>query len=330
MRYNYYGDKMIYLVYGSQQPLVDKEIARLVKENLTEVNDFSLITFDMDETLLQDIIDDASTLPFGVDNKVIIVKNASIFQSNSSKKEKLEHDTKCLLNYYKNPSPFSTLIFVVNSSSVDERKDVFKDLRKAKGVITKIADVDKKDWPRVIKQLVTARKIDFDSKALEEFINRTSGDLHQVVQELDKLKIYGEKITLDVVEGMVARPLEENMFGMVDAILANNPSQALSIYNDLRAQNEDPARLVPALANQFRFLYKVGYLNQQGCSDSEIASLLGVNNPYRIVFSKKKIGRRKTADILAIISDLAELDYMTKTGQIDRFRGFELFIIGEH
>ena len=51
---------------------------------------------------------------------------------------------------------------------------------------------------------------------------------------------------------------------------------------------------------------------------------------YAVVFSKKKLGRRKCDDILKILAELAELDYKIKTGQIDRFQGFELFIVSDH
>lgn len=327
--YNIGGDLMIYVIYGNQMPLIEQRVQKIVKANLDVVDDFSLLHFDMEETLLQDIIDDALTLPFVSDKKVLVVKNASIFTS-EKKKEKLEHDVDSLIKYINNPAPYSILIFVINGN-INERSSLIKTIKSNENCeIIKTLDVDKKEWPQVIKQLATKKEVKFDAKSLDEFINRTAGDLQRVIHELDKLSLLKQNITLDIVESMVARPLEENMFGMVDAILDNKPGLAMSIYNDLRTQNEDPARLVPALANQFRFLYKVGYLVEQGYNDQEIASELNVTNTYRIVFSKKKLGRRRCDDILKILSELAELDYKIKTGQIDRFQGFELFIVSNH
>ena len=88
--------------------------------------------------------------------------------------------------------------------------------------------------------------------------------------------------------------------------------------------------MLVALAVQFRFLYKVKYLEEQGKQENEICSELGVSNPYRVRISLRKTRNISSTDILALLSELADLDFKTKSGQIDRFQAFELFLVMEH
>ena len=317
---------MIYLIYGTQEAVIAQEVKKIVKEKLDIIDDFSYVRFDLTETLLDDIIADAETMPFGIDKKVISVKNSYIFAPATGKKEKMEHNIQTLIEYSKHENPATTLVFSVITTKLNDKAEVLKAI-KDRIQIKKTVDVGKDEWDIAIKRLINNRGLSFDSKALEEFINRTKGDLGVVARELDKLKSYGGKITYDVVDKLIARPLEENMFGIVDAILGNHPEVALGIYNDLRTQNEDPATLIVALASQFRFLYKVKYLSELGHQENEICSELGAVNPYRVRFSLKKARQVSANDILGIINELADLDYQTKSGQIDRFQAFELFLV---
>lgn len=320
---------MIYLIYGEQEAIIAQEVKKIVKDSLEVIDDFSYIRYNLDETLLQDIIADAETMPFGIDKKVISVKNSYIFGQTSGKKEKLEHDLDSLINYVNHENPATVLVFSLCAPKLNEKAKVYQAI-KDKIQVKRTVDVGKEQWDVAIKRMINNRGLNFENKALEEFINRTKGDLSQVGRELDKLKTYGGKITFDVVDKLIARPLEENMFGIVDAILSGHPETALAIYNDLRAQNEDPSTLLVALAVQFCFLYKVKYLEEQGKQENEICSELGVSNPYRVRISLRKTRNISSTDILALLSELADLDFKTKSGQIDRFQAFELFLVMEH
>ena len=66
---------MIYLVHSRQSLLVEKEIKRILKNHIDEINEFSYVSYDLTQTLLEDIIEDAKTLPFMVEHKAILVKN---------------------------------------------------------------------------------------------------------------------------------------------------------------------------------------------------------------------------------------------------------------
>ncbi len=314
---------MIYLVHSSQSLLVEKEVKRIVSTHIKEIDEFSYVSYDLTQTLLEDIIEDAKTLPFMVENKAILVKNAYIF---TGARDKMNHDIKALEDYIEHESPTTVLIFSLNEDALDERKTLVKLARK-KFIIRKIEETSKNDWPILIKKVLVNHKIDITKDATEYLIACSNNDLNKVSNEIAKFEIYGEKITLEVAKALVSQPLEDNAFGIADAILNHDVETSLSIYQDLRIQNEEPIRLISTIANQIRFIYQVNVLYRKGLvNDALIAKELGAS-PYRVKLAIRKIKVATPDRLLNILHELSKLDVDIKSGKVDRFQGFELFLL---
>ena len=90
---------MIYLIYGcDQEVLVNKEIKKSLKECMGEINEFNVNTYSFPDTDLQSIIDDCATIPFMMDNKAVIVKNATFLQEKSKDLDYLINASKTFYN----------------------------------------------------------------------------------------------------------------------------------------------------------------------------------------------------------------------------------------
>ena len=314
---------MIYLVHSKQSLLVEKEIKRIINTHVKDINEFSYVSYDLTQTLLEDIIEDAKTLPFMVENKAILVKNAYIF---TATKDKMNHDLKSLEDYISNESPSTTLIFSLYEDALDERKSLVKLARK-KFIIRKIEETSKQDWPILIKKVLVNHKIDITKDATEYLIACSNNDLNKVSNEIAKFELYKDKITLEVAKALVSQPLEDNAFGIADALLNKDIATCLSIYQDLRIQNEEPVRLISTIANQIRFIYQVNVLYRKGLISEElIAKELGVS-PYRVKLAIRKIKIATPERLLNILHELSTLDVDIKSGKVDRFQGFELFLL---
>ena len=103
-------------------------------------------------------------------------------------------------------------------------------------------------------------------------------------------------------------------------------SKAISIYRDLLVEGSEPVQLVGMLANQFRLLSEVSYLSTQYSSNNEIARILGVHE-YRVKLSRDHLRRITYKKILKKIDELYQLDLDIKSGVVDRFFAFEMFLI---
>jgi DNA polymerase-3 subunit delta len=317
---------MIYLVHSSQKPLIDKQVSVIIQSILPKPNEFSLVTFDCEESTVQQVVSDAITLPLGEEHKVLVAKNAYFFRTKNSKDIKLDQDFEVLRSYLSAAPDFSTLIFTLTDSKLDEKNEWVKIIRQH-GKILALGDYGKNEWPSVIRKIFEKRGVRIDEDALNCFMDRVGRDLIEIIQEADKLSVFSKNIHLKDVEELVPRPLEENVFGIADALLKRDPTTALQIFRDLRLNNEEPVRLLPIIANQLRFFYQVGYLYQNDkMREDEIVSHLKVH-PYRVSLALRSLHLFSVHYVLNLLNRLGELDYQIKSGKVDRMQAFELFIV---
>ena len=318
---------MIYLVYGSQSPTIKSKIKKIAKNNLPFVDDINFVKFDASESLIQEVVDECNYLPLGYEHKVISLENA-YFLIKDKGKNKIEGEQNYdeFIKYLNSPNSTTDLIVSVISSSLDEKSEIVKLLRK-KATIIEAKDPDEKTYKDYIKRYIVEKlNVTIDNDALNELAIRTAGDVALMKNSADKLALYTSHITYDDVSLMVQRPLEEKVYNLFNYLLAGKNVDALLLYKDLRVSNAEPVTLISMLANQFRLLSEVIYLSKNGFTYSEIGKELGINEIRAKILAgySYSIGEQKLIDIL---EDLYNLDLNIKSGLVDRFYAFELFLI---
>lgn len=315
---------MMYLVFGEQELMINKLIEKLVKETLGEITDFNLITFDGYKTPLYEIVNDASTLPFMTDKKAVVVKN-SYFLTSENPKLEFEQSFGELEEYLDNQSSDVTMIFTVISSKLDDKKAIVKKI-KEKAKIYAVDNVNKKDLPRVVRQMFDKQDMSITNEALNEFINRCGDDMFLINNEIEKLSCYKKEIDIKDICLMVSKKIEDNVFEMIDAIFSKKSDRAFKIYYDLKNNNSEPINLISLIASQVRFLYQVMVLKDRGYSEGNIANELSCH-PYRVKVALEKVYHLNKMDLTSLLEELSDLDIKIKSGEIDRFVGFELFLL---
>ena len=75
----------VYLLMGLEQHIFDSTIERL-KKALPDIDETSVIRFDLEETAIETVIEEADTLPFLQDHKLIIASNASFLSGQDKKR----------------------------------------------------------------------------------------------------------------------------------------------------------------------------------------------------------------------------------------------------
>ena len=97
----------VYLLTGLEQHVLDTTISRL-KKSLSVIDDTSVIRFDLEETPIEIVLEEADTLPFLEDRKLIIAGNASFLTAQDKGREKVTHNLEILEAWLANPSPTAT------------------------------------------------------------------------------------------------------------------------------------------------------------------------------------------------------------------------------
>ncbi|MCX5775574.1 MAG: DNA polymerase III subunit delta [Firmicutes bacterium] len=316
---------MLYILFGNQSLMINNRLTKLVKERLETVDAFNYVRFDGRETLIQDIIYECTLIPLGYERKAVVVDNA-YFLTKGGDKEKLdkEQDYKCLIAYLKTPNEQSDLFLCVENPTIDDKSEIVK-IIKQNGTIFELADISKDNWPEYVRRYFEKLETKIDADAVTELVIRVQGDANTFVSEANKLALYTNHVRLEDVLLFIERPLEENAFAISNALIKGKNDVALSIFRDLLVQNEEPVRLISLLSNQFRLMSEALYLYSLGLSNNSIATQLGVNE-YRVklaVDARRSISYEK---LLLYLDKLYKLDYNIKSGQMDRFYAFEMFI----
>lgn len=77
---------------------------------------------------MQAVVEEAETVPFMVERKLLLVRDASLFTA-GKENAKLEHRIDLLSDYLQHPVDFSVIVFMVNNDKLDERKKIVKTVK---------------------------------------------------------------------------------------------------------------------------------------------------------------------------------------------------------
>ena len=310
---------MVYLLYGTVDYLINKTIDKIINDN--KIDEFNVNKYDLTNSLLTDIINDASSMSLFSDKKIIIVNNAYIFTG--ANKKYAEQNTEELENYLNNINDNTILIFTTNNEKLDERKKITK-LVKKNGIVKDFNSIDNIS---LVKNLFEDYSISNDN--VKYLISRVGEDSSLLASEIEKIKIYkndDKTITHDDITNLTTKSLEVNNFKLIDAIINKNKAEAFSLYQDRIKLNEEPIAIIISLANQIRIMYQVKQLYLDGYTENNIASILKIH-PYRVKLASQNARKYDSDILLNYLKQLADLDINIKTGKVDKTLGLELFII---
>ena len=321
---------MIYLISGRQNIRLKSQMKSIVKKSIKEIDPLNLIKHDALYSLVQEIVDDANSLPLGYDKKAVVVDNCYFLLKEKSKnKNESDQDYPKLIDYINHPDEDTDLIFLVNTSEsdLDKKSEIYQAIEK-NGQIIALDEPKLNQWPQIVAHYFKEKWPDtiIDSDAIDELSRRTSGDYASLINNGSKLALYTNHIRYDDVVLMVTRPLEENAFLLFNHLIDNKNIEAVTLYRDLKSNNVEPVTLISMIANQFRLLNRVSYLAKHGRDNDAIAQELNIN-PIRAKILKKNSMVISQKRINKTLEDLYQLDLQIKSGLVDRYYSFELFLI---
>ncbi len=318
----------IYLLLGREAFLMQETVQLIINAALNdEEKDFNLSIYDMEETSIDTAIEDAETLPFMGEKRVVIIKNP-FFLTSEKKKEKVEHKLDKLEQYLNSPAPYTILLFVAPYEKLDERKKITKLLKK-QSIVLEMNSLSEKDTIEWITEMAEQEVVYFSKEAIDELMVLTAGDLMILNQELKKISTYvgeGGQVTPDIIRLLVPRTLEQNIFELIDNVIHRRSSEALRIFYDLLKNNEEPIKILSLLVNQFRLILQVKELSGTGYGQQQIANTVKVH-PFRVKLALQQAKLFNSDELAKILLELAEADYQMKTGKKDKQLVLELFLL---
>ena len=307
---------MLFLIYGVYKSILVKNVKSLTKKILgDDINELNYQKIDYTESTLEEIENEISFLPFGYEKKVIVIENSEGFLK--------EKDINKFVDLVNINDEEIDVILSMNTNKINQK---FFDNFKNKKII-ELKELSDEDWNKYIIQYLAKRDVTIEKDAANELKRRADSNIETLINEMDKISNYSEHLTLEDIQLLVNEPLNENSLELLNYLVENKKELALKTYKDLITKNNDPVYLISMLSSQLKFLNLVHYLNKnEHMNKDEIASTLKVSSG-RIYYSLKSLKNINQKIIDDAFNNLYKLDRDIKLGNIDKFIGFELFII---
>ncbi|MGM0880678.1 MAG: DNA polymerase III subunit delta [Bacillota bacterium] len=319
----------IYVLYGKDRFRLQQFIEALADAMFTaEERELGIVKFDTAETSIDEAVLEAETLPFFVQRKLIVIRDASVLASGGKENGKVEHKPEKLLQYMEYPSETSVIVFAVHAEKLDERRKLVKTLKDRNSLVAfpELDAAQLKQW--MIKRAAEQNRT-MTAEAAELLLVRAGAGMQQLAQEVDKLCLHagsGGSIDVEQASLLTAATVEEDVFALVDAIAELRIDRAIRLYRELLIRREEPIKIAALIARQLRIMLQIKELEQHHYSPQQMAGQLGLH-PYAVKLAADKSRKFQTARLGKLLASLAELDYQMKTGAIDKTLGLELYLL---
>ncbi|MFX3616029.1 MAG: DNA polymerase III subunit delta [Sporolactobacillus sp.] len=317
----------VYLLYGTQAYLIQMMKKNILNEALSaEEKEFNFSRYDLTETPLKQALEDAETIPFFGEKKVVVLENA-FFLSAERVKSKVEQDGSQLEAYLEQPSPDAIVILIAPYEKLDRRKKIVKILERSAKVheLSRLTD-------STIFHLMATIAAKYGSvltrEGYDQLVGSVGPDLGRLAHEVGKCALYcgaDQSIDRAIALKIGSRSIETNVFLLVNQVMKKNTAAALHLLHELVRMKEEPLKLLALLERQFRIVYQVCYYQQAGYTQSSMAAKIGIH-PFAVKMATDQARLYAPAMIISALKKCSEVDYQIKTGQVDKLMALELLI----
>ncbi len=309
--------KQIYLLYGEEQFLCKFHFGRLLNAFGGEIGDMNTNVFEGKNASIGQIIDQAETLPFLAEKRIIVLRDTGLVKAGSDE----------LAEYLEEPC--ESTVFIFWEQEVTENCKLFNTIKK-KGSVVCI----QKQSRAYLKQNIAVRlkregKMISDPTA-EYLLDKTGADMANLQSELDKLITYcldKNEITGEDVDAICSQTTEDRIFEMIDRILEGNQKEAMKLYYDLLALKVPPVKMLVLLEKRYLQLIQVKNLREQGEVAATIAQKMKGLYSWQIQTMIRHVGKMSMAELQKGLALCADIDEGFKSGRIDEAIGVEMAIL---
>ena len=310
---------MVYLIFGNELYLIDKEIKKICAKNSEyEVVKIDASSKNFDYKYILDSCLDVGLFSVG---NIVLVKDPLFL-----KKKVEDKALKGLIEYCNSPNYENELVFYTYDNDFKKSLTLFKEIKKNAKFIE--CNSNPKTYDMDCKNIYKEKNINLNKKALDILIDSSRPSLSLFKQNLDLLSLYPDNIDEDVIQKLITSNKEEDVFNFINALTRKDITSAFKSLERLMSIDNSAAGLIALLASQLRFLYEVSYYKEKSFSINEVMEKTGIDNYYRISIAFKTLNNLDMKEILDLLNKLADLDYECKTNSdlSDKLK-MELFVV---
>ena len=235
--------------------------------------------FDLSESSLAAVIDDARAMSLFASQRLIFVTSAETAMPRSSRAAAADDDddepggsgdTTLLDAYLKDPTPDVTLVLEATRWDFEgDDKTRSERVRKFYSVIPDVVEFRRfhaDEARQELDRMARAMKIEIEPAASEALVDALAADVGRIAVELEKLQLYGRRITIDELPLLVPDARQSTIFSLVNSLGRRDRARSLDAVEALVREGEYLPLALTFLAGQFRMALAAKEANLKGAS----------------------------------------------------------------
>ena len=274
---------------------------------------------DKEERLFEELV----AAPFLAEKRMLVIENLL-----DNKKTKLQKSFLEILEAHKIPETTLLVIWEEGKTFKGDAGKLFAVLSKEK-YAQEFAPITGRELSKWILSEVSARGGVIDSPAIEFIVANANDDSWYIHSLLDQLIAYagGMLITVNTVKIFLKETVDDNIFNLVDALVAKNSKKVFSMIEEQYRKGEDAQFIFAMIMRQFKILLQLSDILSRGIRerDDVLAKQLGLH-PFVLKKSLPLVQKYSFSELKTIYRDLLEIDIKTKTGQGDQSVMLDFFV----
>jgi len=296
--------------YATFEPfLAERAVEAFVRTYVDpETKDLAYASFYADETSAAEIVSEAQTFPFLAERRVILVRYAERYES--------ESHGEALWAYLE--SPCETTVLLLVASHMDKRTKFSKLCEKAAQIV-ECPELNTRQAGAWVRRTVETLEKTIRSDAVDELIERAGLHLSDLNNGVRVAAAYvGDRTEIcreDVVQAC-ADVAEEEVWALSDAIAASETGAALKALRRLVDFGKEPDELMSIINWMLNSAYAVAIA---GRGEPKVSAF--VANKVRSL--ARKLGVRKLRDAFALCTDT---HFMMRSTGVDSALALELLV----
>lgn len=266
-----------------------------------DIADINVFDYDDENFDANGIVNSCNQFSFFNEKRLVCV--------NYTAKDLTSTEKTSLQNYIDNYNENCVLVFLDDSSS-----KVFDVLKNVNVVECKMSQ------EYIVEHILTefkAKGKNIEPSTCKMLVEYCLSDITRINQEIKKICDYmanKTEVTQDIIDYLVVKETELQVFALTDALGAKNKTKALKILNDMLNAGEAPIKILALISGQFR---RMMFAKINKGSSADLAKALGCKE-YAVTKAKQQANGFSAGALKRIINLLLDADYNIKSGQMSQ------------
>lgn len=302
---------MVRVITGPNEFMAKQAYSQAINDFVKANSELALERIDCTDIELDGVVLAVSNLPFLEPKKMVVLKDLGHNKELAENIEKIVNSAD---------SANEVLIFDLN---IDRRSTYYKNLLKFASVNEhkELGERQLITWAQGFAKDIGGILSNNDAYYL---VGRVGQNQLRLASEIEKLVAYEPTISRQSIDDLTEPTPQSKIFDLLDSAFAGNSQKALKIYDEQRLLKVEPQQIVGLMTWQLQAVAIVKYAKDR--TDKQIASDSGLS-PFAIQKSRRLASQISAQKLNKMVSDLAEIDYESKSSMLDADDALSHYII---